>query len=140
SFLSMVAALRSAEQHVPFYRRRFAEYGVSASQVKAPEDLARFPVLTKEDLRAHGPELVAEGLPRRLHRSNTSGSTGEPARFSYDHHTYELRVAAATRANRWAGAELGEKEAHIWGTLDADEPTWRRLKRRAHDAIQRREM
>src|SRR5271155_4207336 len=62
SFLSMVDALRFAEQHVPFYRRRFAEYGVSPSQVKAPEDLARFPILTKEDLRAHAPELVAEGV------------------------------------------------------------------------------
>jgi phenylacetate-CoA ligase len=140
SFLAMVEALRFAEQRVPFYRRRFAEHGVSASQVKAPEDLARFPVLTKEDIRAHGPELVAEGVPARLHRSSTGGSTGEPVRFSYDHATYELRVAAATRADRWAGAELGEREAYVWGIPTGDEPAWKRLKRRAHEAIQRREM
>lgn len=115
SFLRMLDALRHAERHVPFYRKRFAEYGVRVSQVKAPEDLAALPIVTKDDIRTHCHELVAENFHGKLHRSATGGSTGASMYFFYDHATYERRVAATIRANRWAGAEIGDRELHVWG-------------------------
>ena len=132
-------SLEYAEKHVPFYRRRFAEYGVRARDVHAPEDLLRFPVLTKADIRTHAAELVSETFRGRLHQSGTGGSTGAPIRFAYDHATYERRVAAATRADRWAGGELGEKEAHVWGIV-FDEAPFKRVKRSLHEAVQRKKM
>ncbi|WP_437326533.1 phenylacetate--CoA ligase family protein [Sorangium sp. So ce381] len=133
----MLAALRFAEQSVPFYRRRFAEYGVRVKDVHAPEDLARFPVLTKADLRAHGSELIADGWRGKLFRSGTGGSTGEPARFFYDHTTYECRSAAALRSDAWAGGRIGDKELYIWG-IPTLEPRWKKAKRTLHEALIRK--
>ncbi|WP_437589752.1 phenylacetate--CoA ligase family protein [Sorangium sp. So ce1000] len=133
----MLAALRFAEQSVPFYRRRFAEYGVRVKNVHAPEDLARFPVLTKADLRAHGSELIADGWRGKLFRSGTGGSTGEPARFFYDHATYECRSAAALRSDAWAGGRIGDKELYVWG-IPTLEPRWKKAKRTLHEALIRK--
>ncbi|MDI1477030.1 glycosyltransferase [Polyangium sp. y55x31] len=138
SFRRLLEALRHAEQNVPFYRRRFAEYGVRSSQVKAPEDLAAFPILTKDDVRLYGKELVAETHVGPLHQSATGGSTGEPMRFAYDHTTYERRVAGALRADGWAGAELGEKELHVWGRPPGEKKGLATTKRAVQETLWRR--
>lgn len=140
SFRRMIEAIRFAEEHVPFYRRRFAEYGVRARDVQAPEDLLRFPVLTKADIRAHGPELVAETFRGRMYQSGTGGSTGQPIRFAYDHRTYEARIAAAMRADGWAGAQPGERELHVWSRAFTRETPLARAKRRLHEALFRKRM
>ncbi len=129
SFLRLLDALRHAERHVPFYRKRFAEFGVRVSQIKAPEDLAALPIVTKDDVRNHPHEFVAENFRGQLHRSATGGSTGASMTFHYDHATYERRVAAAIRANRWAGAEIGHREVHVWGRSPGEREgiqTWKR--------------
>ncbi|WP_437278323.1 phenylacetate--CoA ligase family protein [Sorangium sp. So ce375] len=136
----MLATLHFAERHVPFYRARFAEYGVRAASVKAPEDLLRFPVLTKADLRAHGQDLLAEGFVGRLYASGTGGSTGEPVQFRFDHHTYERRIAAAMRSDGWAGGRLGDRELHLWSTTLVSETLVKKAKRSIHEAILRRKM
>lgn len=139
SWQRMLAALRFAEQNVPFYRARFAEYGVRAADVQSPDDLLRFPVLTRADLRAHKNELIAESFVGHLYASGSGGSTGEPVRFYYDHRTYERRVAAAMRSDRWAGGRLGDKELHIWGD-PFGEALPKRLKRALHEAVLRKKM
>ncbi|KYF89320.1 capsule biosynthesis protein CapK [Sorangium cellulosum] len=138
-FRRMLAALHFAEQNVPFYRARFAEHGVRVASVKAPEDLVRLPVLTRADLRAHGPELLAEGFVGKLYSSGTGGSTGEPVRFRFDHRTYERRVAAAMRSDGWAGARLGDRELHLWST-QFGETLAKKAKRSLHEAILRKKM
>ncbi|MDI1443265.1 glycosyltransferase [Polyangium sp. 6x1] len=138
SFRRLLEALRHAEKNVPFYRRRFAEHGVRVSQVKAPEDLAAFPILTKEDVRLYSKELVAETHVGTLHQSATGGSTGVPVRFAYDHPTYERRVAAALRADGWAGAEMGEKELHVWGRAPSEKKGFVTAKRAVQEMLWRR--
>ncbi|XXT18615.1 phenylacetate--CoA ligase family protein [Sorangium sp. So ce429] len=138
-FRRMLAALHFAEQNVPFYRARFAEHGVRVASVKSPEDLLRLPVLTRADLRAHAPELLAESFVGRLYSSGTGGSTGEPVQFRFDHRTYERRVAAAMRSDGWAGARLGDRELHLWGT-QLGETLAHKAKRSAHEAILRKKM
>ncbi len=134
----MLDALHFAEQKVPFYRRRFAEHGVRAADVKAPEDLVRIPVLTKADIIAHGRELIAEGYTGELIASATGGSTGEPVRFYLDHTTYERRVAAAMRSDGWAGAKVGDKEIHLWGIPLVPESPLKKKKRELHEALLRK--
>ncbi|EYF02312.1 phenylacetate--CoA ligase family protein [Chondromyces apiculatus] len=140
SFRRVVEAIRYAEQHVPLYRRRFADHGVRARDVQSPDDLLRFPVLTKSDIRKHGKELIAEGFHGKMYQSGTGGSTGEPIQFSYDHRTYESRIAAAMRADGWAGASPGERELHIWSRATTPETPLRKAKRRAHETILRKRM
>ncbi|WP_245678198.1 phenylacetate--CoA ligase family protein [Chondromyces crocatus] len=140
SFRRMVEAIRFAEQHVPLYRRRFAEYGVRARDVQSPDDLLRFPLLTKDDIRKHAKELVAEGFQGRMYQSGTGGSTGQPIQFAYDHRTYEARIAAAMRADGWAGASPGERELHLWSRATTAETPLRKAKRRVHETVLRKRM
>jgi phenylacetate-CoA ligase len=81
------AQVRYAWERSPFYRRKWQEAGVSPDTLKHLDDLARFPVVQKADLRAAQeaappfgdylcirPEEVA-----RIH--GTSGTTGRPTVF-----------------------------------------------------------
>lgn len=74
--------LEHAQAHCPFYQRRFQEAGFDAASVRAPEDLARCPLLTKRDLLEHREEMVSQSLPKasRLYIT-TGGSTGVPVGF-----------------------------------------------------------
>src|SRR5204862_231619 len=50
---------------------------------------------------------------------------------------YERRVAAAMRSDKWAGARLGDRELHIWGTPFYESPL-RKAKRTLHEAVLRK--
>jgi len=102
--------LRFAQEHVPFYRKRFAEYGVSWNQVQAVEDLSRFPLLTKEDIRSHPQELIADVKPNsRIIAQSTSGTTGSPLRVLMDHTTLVTERAWVARHRTW-----GDYDARSW--------------------------
>lgn len=71
----LVATMRHAVTHVPFYR----SLGLAADELRATTDLARFPVLRKADVQRLGAALHAEDVAAaRCHVSRTSGSTGQP--------------------------------------------------------------
>ena len=96
--------LRFAQQHVPLYRKRFAEYGVSWNQVQSLEDLGKFPILTREDLRIHRRDLVPEVKSRsRIIAQSTSGSSGTPLEILCDHITYVTEKAWIARHRSWGG-------------------------------------
>lgn len=102
--------LAHCERHVPYYGRLFADAGVKASQIQSPSDLARIPVLTKDIVRAREQDLIA--LPykgRKLAHTASSGTTGHPVQVYYDHESYERRVAAWMRGDRWVGWDIGER-------------------------------
>lgn len=69
---------------VPFYRKAFAEAGVTADDIRSLDDLRRLPFTTKADLRDHYP-LGFLAVPRkdiaRFHGS--SGTTGKPTFVAY---------------------------------------------------------
>ena len=71
----------------PFYRRKFAEAGVAAEQIRTVEELARVPPTTKAELAAdqdanppYGTNLTYPlGRYTRMHQ--TSGTSGQPIRW-----------------------------------------------------------
>ena len=81
------AQVRWAWERSPFYRRRWSEAGVSPDTLATLDDLARFPVVQKADLRAaqaaappFGDYLCIEPVDvARIH--GTSGTTGRPTVF-----------------------------------------------------------
>jgi phenylacetate-CoA ligase len=96
-----------AWERSPFYRRRWEAAGVSPASLQRLDDLARFPVVRKEDLRAaqaaappFGDYLCVEpGEVARIH--GTSGTTGRPTVFG---------------VGRDDWARIGEAHARIlWG-------------------------
>ncbi|HZR07142.1 MAG TPA: hypothetical protein VFA79_01075, partial [Myxococcales bacterium] len=102
------AQVRYAWEKAPFYRRKWEEAGVSPETLRSLDDLAKFPVIQKSDLRAaqaksppFGDYLCIE--PREVARIHgTSGTTGRPTVFGVG-------------ADDWD--RIGEAHARIlWGT------------------------
>ena len=92
---------------VPFYARRWAEYGVNARQVQGVADLPLLPTITKADIRAAGHAMLAMP-PDRLTHGHTSGTTGSPLSLWYDRNMVIASNVADWRQKRWAGLEFGD--------------------------------
>ncbi len=86
-FAKLERQLRYAWERSPFYRGKWQEAGVSPDTLKSLDDLARFPVVQKAELRAaqdasppFGDYLCIEPSEvARIH--GTSGTTGRPTVF-----------------------------------------------------------
>ncbi|MFO0752903.1 MAG: hypothetical protein U0411_06215 [Thermodesulfovibrionales bacterium] len=108
--------LRHAAQHTDFYAERLGGAGVRPGDVRSWEDFARIPLLTKDDIRANRDRMVARTVPpARLLPKRTSGSTGVSLEFFVDEDSLQWKRACAVRHDRWAGWDLGEKVAAVWG-------------------------
>ena len=74
--------LRATVRHCmnsPFYKRRFAECGLTPDDIKSPSDLSKIPFTTKQDLRDTYPFGIASvGLDRCVRLHSSSGTTGNP--------------------------------------------------------------
>ncbi len=130
--------LRHCEENVPHYARTFAEAGVRVEQIQSPEDLARLPLLSKDDVRRHHDDLLARGVKDPLYPLTTSGSSGVPVRVMLDHEAYERRLAAWMRGDRWAGWDIGAKTFQLVGGRPMGATTfWKEAKKRVHRAFSR---
>jgi phenylacetate-CoA ligase len=123
---------RHAYANVPFYRKRFREAGISGDDLRSPEDLARLPVLRRDELRAHNHERQSTAPPLPTLRKQTSGTTGEPLIFGYEPDSEHWRQAVKLRAYEWAGYRPGDRVLHFWG---APLPSHPPLKTRAKIAL-----
>jgi phenylacetate-CoA ligase len=119
--------LEHAHARCPFYRRRFERAGLTPADVRGLDDLRALPPLEKREIQEHGPDMVAAGWPASdLIANQTGGSTGTPVRFFLDGDRKSSRAAATLRHNRWAGWEVGDRAAVIWGApRDRPPDGWR---------------
>ena len=81
---------------IPFYRERFERCGLSPDDFHSAEDLAKFPIMTRGDLREWMQQEL-EGYSEEdgsLQIFKTSGSSGIPLRFATS-----IREAACMNAN-----------------------------------------
>ncbi|MBT0732768.1 phenylacetate--CoA ligase family protein [Methanoculleus bourgensis] len=87
--------LDHAYANVPYYRRVFDDRGLVPGDIQTPADLRLLPVLTREDLQTHLPDLKARNYPdAAFEYVTTGGSTGIPVGFYYER--------GASRAREWA--------------------------------------
>lgn len=110
--------LDHAYANVPFYRQRFQQVGLTPADIQTKKDFCRIPLLSKDDIRAHEDELIAQNYAEGMKRDTTSGSTGIPIGVYHDHNYVPMENAAFTRLRRWFGVEPGDKAAWIWGRRD----------------------
>ena len=110
------ALLRHAYDHTAYYRRQFAEAGITPDAIRSLEDLCKLPPLSKQGVRAHLPELLADTYElAHLRRDQTGGSTGIPLIFYRDCARGDARLALGFRHDGWTGWRPGERTAYIWG-------------------------
>ncbi|GAA3278125.1 phenylacetate--CoA ligase [Dactylosporangium vinaceum] len=110
------STLRLAHARVPHYRRAFAAAGVHPDDLRSLEDLARFPLTSKADLRDNYPFgmfAVPEGELRRLHAS--SGTTGRPTVVGYTQQDLDVWSDVMARSIRAAGGRAGDRLHNAYG-------------------------
>ena len=105
-FKKLQAQVRWAYERSPFYRRKWEAAGVSPDTLRTLDDLSRFPVVTKQELRedqaAHPPFGSYLCIERheiaRIH--GTSGTTGRPTAFALGRQDWR-RIANAHARIMW---------------------------------------
>ncbi|MDQ2725235.1 MAG: phenylacetate--CoA ligase, partial [Actinomycetota bacterium] len=108
--------LRHAYDNVAFYRRSFDAAGVHPDDCRLLQDLARFPMTTKADLRDNYPFAmfaVPQAQVRRIHAS--SGTTGRPTVVGYTAADIETWATVMARSIRAAGGRPGHKVHVAYG-------------------------
>ena len=81
---------------IPFYRERFEQEGLTPEDFHSAEDLGKFPITTRADLRSWMDDVFRNHQDQSKHWEifKTSGSSGIPLRFMVTH-----REAACVNAN-----------------------------------------
>ena len=103
-------SLRHAYDHVDAYRRRFDEAGVHPDDCQALDDLATFPLTTKDHLRETYPfGMFAVPLDRVIRIHASSGTTGKPTVVGYTRRDIEMWSDVVARSIRAAGGRPGDR-------------------------------
>ena len=112
----LAGILDYAYENVPYYREIFERAGVVRNGRVDLERFTEVPFLDKPTLKARSEDLISRSIDRKTTYWNTSGgSTGEPVSFYLSRARKCSRAAATVRHNRWAGWEVGDRAAVIWG-------------------------
>jgi phenylacetate-CoA ligase len=110
----LAKTLHHAATNVPYYRNQW-EVRIRKGDRASAEYIENWPVLKKEDLRAHGNAFLAEGQNiRQLVLDHTSGTSGVPLRIWMDRTS--IRAWYALVEARWRGWYDLSRHDH-WGML-----------------------
>ncbi|HEX2138883.1 MAG TPA: phenylacetate--CoA ligase PaaK [Woeseiaceae bacterium] len=109
-------SLKHAYENSAFYRNRFDAQQVHPDDLRQLEDLARFPLTTKADLRdtyPFGMFAVPRERVARLHAS--SGTTGKPTVVGYTANDIDTWSEAVARSIHAAGGRPGDRVHVAYG-------------------------
>jgi phenylacetate-CoA ligase len=108
--------LSHAYSNVAHYKKAFDKVGVHPGDLKALDDLRKFPFTAKDDLRVHYP-FGMFAIPRdqvlRIHAS--SGTTGKPTVVGYSRRDLDTWAGLMARSMRAAGCKPGMLVQNSYG-------------------------
>jgi phenylacetate-CoA ligase len=110
------AMIARQSEHVPAYRAKFGAAGLTPDSLRTLDDLARFPLTRKSDLRDSYPlglTAVPRGELRRVHAS--SGTTGRATIVAYDENDLNVFAEVVARSLYAAGARPGMTFHNAYG-------------------------
>ena len=100
----LVQQVRHVWEHLPYYRAKMEEAGVTPDDIQGIEDLHKLPFLTKDDLRSAYPYgMLAVPLTDCVRVHSTSGTTGKRVLVYYTQHDLDLWEDCCARAITAAG-------------------------------------
>ena len=100
----LVKQVKHVWNHVPYYRKKMLEKGVTPDDIKGVDDLHKLPFLSKADLRdAYPYGLLATPLKNCVRIQSTSGTTGRRVVAFYTQHDIDLWEECCARAIVAAG-------------------------------------
>lgn len=108
--------LERAYAEVPLYREKFDAAGVHPRGFRSRADLARFPLLEKDDVRDRFPEgAVARGTDlRRCRIQQTSGSSGRCMEIALSLRCDDARNVYSQRIYGWHGFRWWRSAAYLF--------------------------
>ncbi|MFD2561927.1 phenylacetate--CoA ligase family protein [Aquimarina rubra] len=69
-------------QNSPYYKRLFANKGITEVDIKTVEDLKKLPITTKDDLQAYNDDFLCVPKTEIVDYVTTSGTLGKPVTFA----------------------------------------------------------
>jgi phenylacetate-CoA ligase len=114
----LAVVLHRAATQVPYYREQWAKRRRRGDRATW-EELANWPVLDKEPLRANPRAFLADGCdPRRMFHEHTSGTTGKSLDLWWSRETVQAWYACfELRWRRWYGVSRHDRWAILGGQL-----------------------
>lgn len=123
--------IRHAYDSVPYYRDRMKGLKLTPADIQSRQDLAKLPILSKEEVRANMPRLVSENQdPQRLIHRHTSGTSGKSLHFLSTPDSIAFQWAVWWRHRMRFGIQRGTWHANFTGKLvvpagQVHPPYWR---------------
>lgn len=117
-----------AYEGVPFYQQRFREAGFNPHlDFHSSSDLARVPVLTKDDVRAHYEQMLDRRFLMGSVVANTSGTTGQPMAMRLNESYIAFDYACMFRHWAQAGYSFRSPFAAIRSYVPSspEQPLWK---------------
>lgn len=108
-----------AIETVPHYRDWATENGLSMADFTSLADLKKFPILSKESVRANPERFVSDQVkePEKLIKLHTSGTTGSPMTVYCDADTRTHHYAFFSRLRHWFGLKARSRRATLFGRI-----------------------
>ena len=111
--------LQRLNRLIAWARNRSREYSRRLcglpERLESIDQLARAPLLDKQQLRNSADALRCAERTWFTKRKTTGGSTGEPVTVDKNAKAVAWELAAAWRGYRWAGLDIGQRQARFWG-------------------------
>jgi phenylacetate-CoA ligase len=108
-----------ASERVPFWKRRFARYGIRPTEVRSIADLNALPPLDDRELADFGEDLVAEGSSPGFEVRSLARPT---RKIAIDPTARRERVADELRHVRWTGLDWRAPRAALVARSERGEP------------------
>ncbi len=122
---------------VPYYQEKYQKAGIALSDIRAREDFARLPILTRAEVNQNRARLCSTEFRGKLLPHATGGSSGTPTRFFRTIESYDWRTAVKDRVYSWSGWRPGERSVYLWGAPVGKVPRFQAVKTRAYDSFHR---
>ncbi len=109
-----------AYESVPYYRDLMTDLGLIPGDIQSLEDITKFPILNKADIKAAGEKIVSRKFNRMfLHTAYTGGTTGERLALKRDLWSIGHEHAFVRRQFNWAGIGLHDPCGYLMARLIA---------------------
>lgn len=114
----IAAILEHAYNHCPYYRLKYDKAHISPSDFKCLEDLQKFPILTKEEIRTHVQGMVADNLKRNtIIHYHTSGTSGKALDFYNSKYNLQFYWAVCARYGLRFGIQPHSRSLNFTGKM-----------------------
>ena len=130
--------LEHAAAHCEYYRDAWRERGLDPRRVDSLDEFQRWPVIDRDDIRAHRERMRADVPGMRLIAKATGGSTGVPLQFDLNPDSNDRRTASSMRGYGWAGVQPGCKQLYLWGVAVHEQTAKARWKEALYQGMHRR--